>query len=98
MPYTAQGLPFAADSHTSYKAAVSVAPGRRNATRAYLDALEEAGMHGLTDHEASERIGRPIQSICSIRNGAANCELVTKAGERPGPYGKDVTVWRYVHH
>ena len=95
MPYQ-DGLPFARDSHTSFKAAVAL---RHEGTRGekmqrLLDAYAVAGARGLTDHEAARQTGLPLQSICSLRNGAADCGLVEKAGERTGPHGKTNRVWR----
>ena len=94
MPYQ-DGLPFARDSHTSYKAAVAL---RRDGTRGVklrrlLTAYREAGEDGLTDHEAAFLTGLPLQSICSLRNAAVDCGLVRKAGERVGHFGKANQVW-----
>lgn len=85
MPYT-QGLPFAADSHESYQAAVRQVSSRAVKTRRYLHYLAVAGPQ--TDHEAREHFGWPLSSINSIRNGAIMCGLVQKgSATRPSPYG-----------
>lgn len=94
MPFTNLGLPFARDSHTSFKAAESVAVRRGEKMQRLLTAYRQAGSRGLTDQEASEATGLPVQSICSLRNAAADCELVVRDGERLGIYGKANSVWR----
>lgn len=96
MPFTQDGLPFARGSHTSYKSAVQSGATRDTAKRRYLEALEAAGEQGLTDHEASDEIGRPLSSICAIRNLVAAQGYVGRAGERIGKYDRACTVWIYV--
>jgi hypothetical protein len=97
MPY-AQGLPFARDSHTSYKSAVeqSCNPQRGAKLLILLIAYRNAGDHGLTDHEAATRCNLPVQSITSLRNALMEDGVVGKAGERVGPYGKANTVHIYI--
>lgn len=92
MPYIEQGLPFAARSHTSRKAAVAAAASRQTKTQRYLRHLAKAGPQ--TDWEASIALGLPLSSICSIRNGAIHCDLVERGStERPSPFGKACSVW-----
>lgn len=95
MPYTEQdGLPFAAGSQTSYKAARSVARGRGKKTLRYLAALKQRGVQGFTDSEASAFLGLPVSSLCSIRGATMACGLVAKSGEeRIGRYGKKCSVF-----
>lgn len=92
MGYTAQGLPFATGSHTSHKAAVSVAATRKTKTARYLRHLAQHGPQ--TDHEAATALGLPLSSINSIRNGAASCGLVGRGvAERPSVYGRACATW-----
>lgn len=86
MPFTEQGLPFAAGSHESYQAAERQLSSRAVKTRRYLRLLATAGPQ--TDHEARAYFGWPLSSINSIRNGAMTCGLVQKGSETaPSPYG-----------
>lgn len=86
MPHTQDGLPFAAESHESYQAAVRAADTRETKTKGYLRFLHRHGP--ATDHEARVALALPLSSINSIRNGAAKCGLVEKGSETaPSPYG-----------
>jgi hypothetical protein len=94
VPYQ-DGLPFARDSHTSFKAAVAL---RQDGTRGrkmqrLLEAYRKAGERGLIDSEAAEAARLPLSSVCSLRNAAADCGLLVKAGERMGRYRKANQVW-----
>lgn len=92
MPYTDQGLPFAAGSHESYQAAVDAAATRQTKTAAYLQLLARRGPQ--TDHEAASALRLPLSSICSIRNGAVKCGLVEKGSTTaPSQYGKACRKW-----
>ena len=92
MPHTQDGLPFAAGSQTSYKAAVAAAVNRKTKTARYIRLL--ALKRSLTDHEASTATGWPLSSICSIRNGAVSCGLVERGHEeRQSPWGRDCATW-----
>lgn len=93
MPHTNLGLPFAAGSHTSHKAAVSAAVTRKTKTARYLRLLAEKGAR--TDHEAHQALGLPLSSICSIRNNVVDCGLVVRGvEERTSPYGRACATWR----
>lgn len=93
MGYTEQGLPFARDSHTSHKAAVSAAANRKTKTAKYLRLLSQKGPQ--TDHESAAALSLPLSSICSIWNNAVDCGLVVRGSEeRPSPYGKQCSTWR----
>jgi hypothetical protein len=86
MPYTNSGLPFAADSHESYVAAVKASATRETKTKAYLRLLAKMGP--LTDHEARAALTLPLSSINSIRANCIHCGLVEKGSTtRPSPYG-----------
>lgn len=89
MPYTTDGVPYQSGSATSYDAAVSLAPTRAKKTARYLAALADGP---LTDHEAAERIGVPLSSICSIRSSVK--AAIVREGARLGPYGKACATWR----
>jgi hypothetical protein len=91
-----QGIPFASGSHTSYQAAVALRKeGKRGEKmRRLIDAYRAAGERGLTDLEAAEKCSLPLQSVCSLRNAAVDCELVTKGEIRIGKYGKPNQAWR----
>lgn len=80
MPYSQDGLPFAAGSHTSHLAAVAERARRKEKTARYLRALEAAGTEGLTDWEAHVTTGLQVSSICSIRNACIDCGLVVRCG------------------
>ena len=98
MPYIQTGLPFAARSHTSYRAAVAEAALERRAakTQRYLEALAAAGARGLTDHEAHVATGLQISSVCSIRNATMHCGLVVRLGTRVNPLtGHQNTVYAH---
>jgi hypothetical protein len=97
MPYQL-GIPYAQDSHTSHQAAIQLRrEGRRGEKmRRLLEAYRLAGERGMTDLEASDATGLPLQSICSLRNAAVDCELVTKTEIRIGKYGKPNQAWRSV--
>jgi len=90
MPHTDAGLPFAPNSHTSYKAALHAEPGRELKKAKYLRCLQEYGP--LSDHQAAELLRLPLSSICSIRNGV-RAQLV-KNGTGTSPYGRTVDLWR----
>jgi hypothetical protein len=94
-PYQ-QAIPFARGSHTSYKAARAVhrEGTRGQKLRRLIDAYRVAGEAGLTNLEAADVTGLPLQSVCSLRASAADCGLLEKAGERIGPFGKSNQVWR----
>lgn len=93
MPYTEQGLPFAADSHESYQAAIHAAKSRGVKTRRYLRLLAERGP--LTDHEVHAITGWPLSSINSIRNGVMSCGLVEKGSDtKLSPYGMPCRTWQ----
>lgn len=77
MPYTEQGLPFAAGSHTSYLAATGEAVDRKTKGLRYLRYL--AGRQA-TDHEAAHALGYGLSSINSIRNGLVLAGLVERCG------------------
>lgn len=81
--------------HRSAEAAQVAARTRATKTAAYLRLLEQAGSHGLSDHEAARMTGWPLSSLCSIRNGCCRAGLV-QPGSRVAisPYGVKVTVWR----
>lgn len=86
--------PYAKGSHTSWKAAKAVTLETRvlKITR-YLLALKAHGP--MTDPEVEACLGYPRQSICSIRNQAMSCGLVTRGREeRPSQYGRDCATWR----
>jgi hypothetical protein len=108
MPFTQEGLPFGSASASSYKAGVTLERKPRTESvkmRRYLEALATHGR--LTDHEAHEVTGLPLQSICSIRYRLQArvppsakrrprwplFPLVRAAGEKPGPYGTPCTLW-----
>jgi hypothetical protein len=93
-PFTDQALPFAAGSHTSYKAAVSSARTRGEKTQRYLAYLRTGGPK--SDHESAAALGLPLSSITSIRNGTMDCGLVRRHGETMGPYMKSVSLWGLV--
>lgn len=90
------GIPFANGSHTSYQSAVQLRQeGKRGQKmRRLLEAYQAAGARGLTDLEMAERTGLLLQSVCSLRNSAVDCELLTKAEIRIGKYGKPNQAWR----
>lgn len=93
MPYLNDDprLPFAAGSHTSYKAAEQAQRGHGEKTQRYLRVLQEFGP--LSDFQAAELVGVPVQSICSIRN-SVKAKLV-RAGTTTGPYRNlQVQLWR----
>lgn len=91
MPFT-DGLPFAAGSHESWKAARHARCTRGEKTRAYLKFLRLAG--ALTDDEVSRQTGWPRSSVCSIRNGAMACGLVERGfTSRPSQYGLPCRTW-----
>lgn len=100
MPHTQDGLPFASGSHTSYQSAVQLRrEGKRGAKmRRLLEAYSAAGARGLTDLEASDRTGLPVQSITSLRNAAIDCGLVRRDGQRMGRYQKMNYVWILVRN
>lgn len=93
MSYTDEGLPFQDGSQASYRGAIHAGRRRSEKMRALLSAYADAGARGLTDAEAVDRARLPLSSICSLRNGAKDCGLVEKHGERMGTYGVLVTVW-----
>lgn len=92
MPYTNLGLPFARDSHTSYKAAESIdVKTRGEKAQRYLRIIASGP---ATDHEMAAAIRVPLSSINSIRNGLMQAGLVEKRAEiKAGPYGKDCATW-----
>jgi hypothetical protein len=93
---TQSGLPFSGRSsvsrHCSYLAAKAAAVGRPRKTAQYREFL--SGVDSATDHEASDALGWPLSSICSIRNGLLARGLVEPDGISEGPYRKKVTRWR----
>jgi hypothetical protein len=97
MPYEQQtGLPFAAQSHTSYRGALAGAVNRAGKTRRYLQLL----MRGpVTDWEAHQALGIERSTVNSIRAGLMKAWLVTKGDEtRPGPDGVTPNqTWRLTH-
>jgi len=93
VPFNQLGIPFARDSHTSWKAAESVATSRKTKGSRYLRLLAERGPQ--TDHEAASALVLPLQSINSIRNGLMMASLVERGTEeRASPYGKACSTWQ----
>lgn len=90
------GIPFANGSHTSFQSAVQLRQeGKRGQKmRRLLEAYQAAGARGLTNAEAAEMTGLPLQSVCSLMHAAVDCELLTKADIRIGKYGKPNQAWR----
>lgn len=86
--------PYAKGSHTSWKAAKSFTTRElAKKTLRYLRFL--ATREDATDPEVVAATGLPRQSVCSIRNGAERCGLVTKSGqERKSEFGKDCGAYR----
>lgn len=82
-------VPFAKGSHTSWKSAQAVKPGRELKI-AKLRALYQGGSY--SDHEIHALTGWPISSVCSLRN-ALKLELV-KDGTVIGPYGLPNDRWK----
>jgi hypothetical protein len=96
MPYTEQGLPFSGRApisrHAGQKAAESLAPTRGEKTRRMLAFFRK--VHAATDHQLSDELRLPLQSICSLRNGLVDRGLVEAFSTCRGRYGKNVTIWR----
>ena len=89
------GIPFANRSHTSYVAAQQLrqSGGRREKTQRLLDAYQRAGEGGLTNLEASERTGLPLQSVCSMAHALQDCGLIVKGPIRTSRFGKPNQAW-----
>jgi len=86
--------PYAKGSHASWKAAKSFTPRElAEKTLRYLRFL--ATREDATDPETVIGCVLPRSSVCSIRNGAERCGLVTKSGqERKSEFGKDCGAYR----
>ena len=85
----------AVSRHCSQQAAVSAAATRVYKSQRYLDWLRRVGR--ATDHQASDALGWPLSSICSIRNGLFDRGQISASGTIEGKYGKTVTLWRATH-
>lgn len=96
MPYQ-DGLPFAARSHTSHQAAVALrrAGTRREKTERLLAAYRQACADGLTNLEASERTGLPLQSVCSLAHALQDCGAIVKGPIRTSRFGKPNQAWTH---
>lgn len=93
-------LPFSGSvpiaRHHSYLAAKSASATRVTKSLQYLDALQEAGEMGLTDHQIAALFGWPMGTVCSVRNGCIEAGLVVARTDAhsTSPYGKKNTIWR----
>lgn len=92
MAYSDTDLPFAANSHESWVAAVKAGETRASKTKAYLRFLATHGP--AIDHEAASALRVPLSTINSVRNGAMRCGLVERGfTTRLSPYGVQARVW-----
>lgn len=96
------GLPWQGTTpgarHASWMGAEAAAKGRRAKTARYITIVRAAGDTGITDHQAADRAGLPLQSVNSIRNAlgplvvdARNPERI----ERPDSRATLRTRWRW---
>lgn len=70
--------------HASYSGAIAATVSRGAVTLQYIALLRELGP--ITDHAAAKALGRPLSSVCSIRNGL---------GDRVVPSGKfETSEWK----
>lgn len=81
MMHEQTSLPFRGKTyrarHASYSGAVTASATRGSVTLAYIALLKALGP--LSDHAASKALGRPLSSVCSIRNGLL--DRVVPSGE-----------------
>lgn len=83
----------ARDSATSRRAAEAQIPHLSRLQRQYMHALR-ASADGLTDHEASALMNRPLSSICARRNECKRLGLVRDSGRtRESCYGAQASIW-----
>lgn len=69
--------------HASYSGAIKATVTRGAVTLQYVALLKELGP--MSDHAAAKALGRPLSSVCSIRNGL---------GDRVVPSGKfEMSEW-----
>lgn len=83
------------DPDTSHQAARSARPRARFNRQRVLEALMDAGEHGLTDHELAARLGGQQTSLGVRRGELVKLGLVEDAHRtRPAPSGSAAKVWR----
>lgn len=85
------------NSPTSVAAAKQAEPRAGSQMSRYLTELVKARRHGLTDHEAADKLGLPVGTICARRGSEYGRRYVRDSGRRrKSVYGSDNVVWIHV--